>query len=465
MFHPWSGIVVLGVDHMTGCLAGFRLPIVLGNWFHAIKQAAENGKLVLDPARSARLRRGRFLKFCQSEPHPLRSTSKIMKITRAEAIPIKVPLKPGRTTKTSHGEHVDSPYVIVRVHSDEGLVGLGEATLAPRWSGETSPGCVAAIEGLIAPALVGEDPTQVNRLRRKMDGVIRRNPFTKAAVEMALWDLAGKSAGLPVYQLLGGKVRDELPIKMVVGAFDVPKAVDLAQQFLEWGVKCLKIKVGLAPEQDLNRVRAVRELAGPSFPIGIDANCGWSVSQATQMLNRMAEFDILFAEQPISTADRAQLAALRRRTDIPIMADESLFTLNDAWQLTAERAVDILSVYPGKHGGILATIEIAHVAQAAGIVCSMGSNLELGIGTAAMLHVGAAVNSIASEQYPGDFIGPLYHEADMLKTPLTLGPQTASVPDGPGLGVELDEDQLEQYRDQSGQAQAMGSTTGTTFEG
>jgi muconate cycloisomerase len=388
-----------------------------------------------------------------------------MKITRLEPIPINVPLKPGLTTKTSHGEHVDSPYVIVRVHTDEGLVGLGEATLAPRWSGETSPGCVAAIEGLIAPALIGEDPTQVSLLRRKMDGVIRLNPFTKAAIEMALWDLAGKSAGVPVYQLLGGKVRDEMPIKVVVGAFDVPKAVDLAKQFLDWGVTCLKVKVGLDPEQDIKRVQAVRELAGPEIPIGIDANCGWSVPQATRMLKRLAEFDILFAEQPIPTADRSELAALRRQTDIPIMADESVFTLNDAWHLTAERAVDILSVYPGKHGGLQATVEITHVAKAAGIVCSMGSNLELGIGTAAMLHVGAAAASIASEQYPGDFIGPLYHAADMLETPLALGPESANVPDGPGLGVELDEEQLERYRDRSGRAQAMGSTSGTTFEG
>lgn len=389
----------------------------------------------------------------------------MIRITDVEAIPIKVPLKPGLTTKTAHGEHVDSPYVIVRVHTDEGLIGLGEATLAPRWSGETSPGCVAVIEGLIAPALTGEDPTQVNRLRRVMDSVIRLNPFSKAAVEMALWDIAGKAANVPVHQLLGGSVRDEMPIKMVVGGFEVPKAVELARQFLDWGATCLKVKVGLDPEQDLERVRAVRELAGPSIPIGIDANCGWNVAQANRMLKLLDEFDVLFAEQPIPTADLAELAALRRRTEIPIMADESVFTLNDAWHLTANRAVDILSVYPGKHGGIAATVEIAHVARSAGIVCSMGSNLELGVGTAAMLHVGCAVSSIASEQYPGDFIGPLYHEADMLKTPLQLGPKSAHVPEAPGLGVELDEDQLEKYRDRSGRAEQMGTTSGTTFEG
>ena len=370
-----------------------------------------------------------------------------MRITQVEAIPVNVPLRQGLTTKTSHGEHIDSPYVIVRVHTDAGLVGLGEATLAPRWSGETSPGCVAILRGLIAPALIGENATQVSHLRQKMDRVIRLNPFTKAAVEMALWDLCGKATGAPVCQLLGGKVRDEMPIKLVIGSFDAPKAVDLAQQFLDRGVKCLKVKVGLDPEQDLERVRAVRELAGRQIPIGIDANCGWTVPQARQMLKRLSEFDILFAEQPVSTSDRQALATLRRDTDIPIMADESVFTTNDAWHLTAERAVDILSVYPGKHGGIQATVEIANIAQAAGIAWSMGSNLELGIGTAAMLHVGAAISTIDSERFPGDFIGPIYHETDLLKKPLTLGPEAARVPDGPGLGVELDDELVAKYGD------------------
>ena len=388
-----------------------------------------------------------------------------MKITEVEAVPVNIPLKAGMTTKTSHGEHATSPYVIVRVHTDEGLTGLGEATVAPRWSGETSHGAVAIIHGLIAPVLQGEDPTRMNHLRRQIDTVIRLNPFTKAAVEMALWDIAGKAAGVPVYQLLGGKVREEMPIRMVVGSIDIPQAVELARRFLDWGVKCLKVKVGLDPDQDLERVRAIRELAGPDIPISVDANCGWTISQAKQMLQRLREFSILFAEQPISIADRSELAILRQHTDIPIMADESVFTSGDAWQLTAARAVDIISVYPGKNGGIQNTVEVVHTAKAAGIPCAMGSNLELGIGTAAMLHLGAALPTIASEQYPGDFIGPLYHEADLLKSPLTLGPATAVVPEGPGLGIELDAEQLDKYRDPSSITLATGLTTSLTFEG
>jgi len=386
-----------------------------------------------------------------------------MKITKVEAIPVNVPLSTAMTT--SHGLHSTSPYVIVQIHTDEGLIGLGEATVTPRWSGETSPGAVAIIHGLIAPVLLGNDPRRVSYLRRKIDSVVRLNPFTRAGVEMALWDIAGKAAGVPVYQLLGGKVREVMPIRMVVGSIDIPQAVALAQKFLDRGVKCLKVKVGINPDQDVARVRAIRELAGPEIPISVDANCGWTMLQARQTLKRLREFNILFAEQPISTADRSEMAALRRETDIPIMADESAFTSSDIWHLTAAHAVDIISVYPGKNGGIQSTVEAVFAAKAAGIPCAMGSNLELGIGTAAMLHLGAALPTIASELYPGDFIGPLYHEADLIKTPLTLGPASAQVPDGPGLGVELDLEQLEKYRDRASIARSTGATTSVTFEG
>ena len=160
-----------------------------------------------------------------------------MRITSIETIPILVPLKQGLTTKTAHGEHIDSPYVLVKVHTDEGVVGLGEATLAPRWSGETSPGCVAAVEQVLAPAVVGADPRDVRDITRRLQGALRLNPFARAAVEMACWDIAGKAADLPVYRLLGGRVRDEVPMKMVVGAFDVPRAVALAQRFLDGGTR------------------------------------------------------------------------------------------------------------------------------------------------------------------------------------------------------------------------------------
>lgn len=369
-----------------------------------------------------------------------------MKITRIEPIPISVPLKKGMTAKTAHGEHAVSPYVIVVVHTDEGIVGLGEATISGLWSGETQAGAVSAIRDYIAPLLLGKDPRDITAARRAMEFIIKLNPFTKAAVEMALWDIAGKAAGLPVYQLLGGKVRDKVRIKLVVWARDVAGSRAMAEQHLRMGVTCVKVKVGLGTETDIARVRAVREVAGPVIPVTIDANCGWTIQQAKYCLRQLAEVNLLLAEQPIPAGDPAALAEVRASTPTPIMADESVFTLQDAWQLTVHRAADILSVYPGKHGGIAATAEIVAVARAAGLCCTIGSNLELGIGTAAMLHVAAAFPEINCEAFPADTIGPIYHEGDIITRPLDLGPPYSTIPDGPGLGVELDEKAVARWR-------------------
>ena len=369
-----------------------------------------------------------------------------MKITRVEPIPVCVPLKKGMTAKTAHGEHVTSPYVIVRVHTDEGIVGLGEATISCLWSGESQAGTVAAIKDYIAPAIIGKDPRDISSIRRAMDFMIKLNPFTKAAVEMAMWDISGKAVGLPVYQLLGGKVRDSVRIKLVIWARDVAGSRAMAEQHLALNVSCLKVKTGLDPKTDIERVRAVRDLAGPDMQMTIDSNCGWTIQQAKYCLRELEGVNLLLAEQPIQPGDPVAMAELRRDTIAPIMADESLFTLQDAWQLSLHRAADIFSIYPGKHGGIAATAEIIAVAKAAGLRCTMGSNLELGIGTAAMLHIAAAFPEVDTECFPADTIGPFYHDSDLITEPLDLGPPSAKIPTGPGLGVELDEAQLARWR-------------------
>lgn len=369
-----------------------------------------------------------------------------MKIVGIEAIPVCVPLKKGMTAKTAHGEHAVSPYVIVKVHTDEGLVGLGEATISGLWSGETQAGTVAAITEYIAPQLVDKDPRDITAARRAMDFIIKLNPFTKAAVEMALWDIAGKAANLPVYRLLGGAVRNQVRIKLVVWARDVPGSRVMAGELLRLGVTCIKVKTGLDPDGDIARVRAVREVIGIDVPLTIDSNCGWTVQQAKYCLRALRDMNLLLAEQPIPAGDHPALAEVRRDSPTPIMADESVFTLQDAWLLTTHRAADVFSVYPGKHGGIAATAEIVAVAKAAGVRCTIGSNLELGIGTAAMLHVAAAFPEIDCDAFPADTIGPFYHDGDVITKPLDLGPPYAKVPDGPGLGVELDEAALARFR-------------------
>ena len=219
---------------------------------------------------------------------------------------------------------------------------------------------------------------------------------------------------------------------MMIGAFDLLRVRSLTEQFLSWGARCLKVKVGLDLPGDIVRVQLVRELAGPGVPITIDANCGWNVATARVALDRLRRFDLLVAEQPIGPGDTDAMSFLRSMIGIPIMADESVFSLADAWIVLRAHAADVISVYPGKNGGIASAFEIAHVARSAGIPCHVGSNLELGVGSAAMLHLACAVPNIDSEIYPADILGPHYHESDLLTEPLTLdfeGAECRTVPD------------------------------------
>ncbi len=365
-----------------------------------------------------------------------------MKITRVETFLVSVPLKAGMTMKTAHGEHVHSHYVVLRVVTDAGIIGLGEATVGPRWNGENATGCKAVIDEFLTPLLIGADPLERSKIRTRLDEEIKLHPFAKAAIEMALWDIAGKWFKVPVYQLLGGAVRKKVPIKMVVGGFPPTQAANLAQRFVMEGTKHVKVKVGIEPTEDIERLRAIRKVVGPNVWLSVDGNGGWSLATAKKMLPYLEEFDIQLIEQPIPPGDPGALADLRTRTRIPIMADESAFNLAEAWTVAAARAADVISVYPGKNGGIVPALEIAHLAKAAGLACHMGSNLELGIATAAMLHLAAACATIDCETYPADILGPLYHQWDIIKEPLQLGPQVAIVPESPGLGVELDEGKL-----------------------
>jgi L-alanine-DL-glutamate epimerase-like enolase superfamily enzyme len=368
-----------------------------------------------------------------------------MKITQIETIPIEVPLNPRRAMQTSLGEHRVSPYLLLKVHTDEGLTGLGEVTCTPNWSGEDRVTAAHLIQRYLVPQLVGENPTEIERLTRRMNYTIVGNPFAKSGLEMALWDILGKAAGLPLYRLLGGPVRESVPTKFSISGLEPTKAQEIAEWAMEQGFRTMKVKVGIEPEGDIARVRAIRKAIGPEIRLGVDANGGWSPRVAIQTIRRMTESNIFFAEQPVSSADVNWLADVRRQVSVPVMADESVFTLQDAMSVVRAEAADVLSIYVGK-GGIGAARKVAAVAEAAGITCTVGSNLELGIASAAMIHLAMATPGIGAEEFPCDIIGPFYYDTDLLTEPLSLTDGRALPPVGPGLGVELDEEKVARYR-------------------
>lgn len=371
-----------------------------------------------------------------------------MRITHVETIPVEIPVdrKVG-TVQQAKGFRFASQILLVAVHTDRDLTGVGEVTASPDWSGETCLGAQALIDRHLAPRLIGEDPRRIRGCLQRLASTFG-NPFAKAGIELALFDLLGRSLQTPLYQLLGGAVRsNELPLRFPIMPVGPEASADAARRMVADGFRTLKLKVGRDPlEFDLERLRQVREAVGDEVRLTVDANGGWSVNEAIRAAPQLEEYGVLFVEQPVPRGDLEGLARVRQQIRLPVMADESVFTVQDAQRCLELKAADIISIYPGKNGGLWNSLTIAAMAEAAGVHCAIGSNLEWDLGSAAMAHLSVAVPNICVERYGADIIGPVFHVEHATSPVLSLKSGWVTVPEGPGLGLELDWDAVERLR-------------------
>jgi L-alanine-DL-glutamate epimerase-like enolase superfamily enzyme len=265
-------------------------------------------------------------------------------------------------------------------------------------------------------------------------------------------DIVGKAQDKPVWQIAAKdssiSATLAVPTKWSVSGVEPAKAAEIAKWAVAQGFSKMKVKVGIDPRGDIARVLAVREAVGPAIKLGVDANGGWPRPEiAIETINQLCdECQIYFAEQPVPAGNPAAMAEVRRNISVPVIADESVYTLDDAKALARAEAADVFSLYIGKAGGIGPARAIAEFAESVGIKCTIGSNLELGVGSAAMIHLALSAPGIDAEAYPCDIIGPLFYEDDVLAEPLPIVGGSARVHDAPGLGVELDEEKIEKYR-------------------
>jgi len=344
-----------------------------------------------------------------------------MKITHVETFQVCIPLIPARRMISALGTHTESRYLLVRLGTDAGIDGVGEATVMPIWSGETAWGAQALVERVLAPLLLDCDPHDLATIGQRMDGATRHNWFAKAALEMACWDIQGKAAGKPVYELLGGAVRPRsIRCRFSMGAYEPERARARALELVAEGFDTIKVKVGGQPEADIARVRAVREAIGPERALTIDANCGWDADTAVACMKALDDCCIALNEQPTPDGDYASLARVRRETRPPVMADDICFDFADAVECVRHRACDVISAYPGKNGGIAKSKRIVDYVGLHGVACTIGSNLELDIASAAMCHLVVACRNLNVERYPGDIMGPDYHAVSVVKKPLEI---------------------------------------------
>lgn len=377
-----------------------------------------------------------------------------MPITVVSAEPITGKVRREVAIVSSLGEHVVGNYVLVRLADEAGHVGLGEASVTSVWSGETQSGTIALIREVLAPLVVGADPFDSEWISRRMEKAAFGNSFARAALEMALLDLQGQILNVPVYKLLGGRDRPPaaepsvhtpyilggdrgIRLKFVIGAVEPAIAAERAAQMVNKGWKAIKVKVGRNPVADIERLRAVREAIGPEVFLSVDANGGYTVEQAIRVAQVFETLQVALFEQPTRRGDHRAMAEVRARSGIPIMADESVFTPQDVLDLLHYRSADLFSLYPGKHAGIRNTLALARMAEAAGVLCTIGSNLEREVATAAMAHVAVSAPNIVCERFPGDLIGPLYFEKPLTTTSLRYQNDRLFVPEGAGLGVRM----------------------------
>src|SRR5258708_22364968 len=304
-----------------------------------------------------------------------------LRVVRAD-IPVRRPHKMSFTTL----ETVN--FVFVRLETSDGLVGWGEAAClgGPTWSEESAESVAATIARYIAPWLIGRDPTAIEALRIEMARRVQGNPFARAAVEMALWALAGRALGVRVYRLVGGRVRDRVPLSWSRAVADPSAEIDEAHARIALGQRIFKVKTGAgALADDVERVRRLREAVGPAISLRVDANQGWDRPTARRAVRALEPYGLDFVEQPVPRRDLEGLALIPERAPMPLMGDESCFTDHDALALARLGSISILSLKPTKSGGLLGSLAIARVAEAAGIGCYGGGMSPTSLCTAASL--------------------------------------------------------------------------------
>jgi len=383
-----------------------------------------------------------------------------MKIERIECFRIGLPVRRHHTWAGNY-TGVGRDYVVVKLTVEGGITGWGEAQTLKDWggeygsrSGEAPQTTVVAINELLAPLVIGEDVRLIEQLHLKMDKYVRGWPYAKAALDVAMHDALGKILNVPVYQLLGGLVRREIPLAHSIGLMEIDEAVSEAVQVVEEGITTLKIKVGLDAARDVELVRQVRQALGPAPRLRVDANQGYrSAKEAITVIRRMQEFDIWYMEQPVEGLEA--MARVARSVDVPIMADESAWSARDVLRLIEWKAAEMISCYYTKPGGLAKAKKLLAVAEAGGLRCDINGSAEMGIGNAANLHLAASSLAIdlpgtipvtsTAEIVRTKVAGHKYLD-DIIRVPFQYKDGHLVVPEGPGLGIEVDEAKLAKYK-------------------
>ena len=354
-----------------------------------------------------------------------------MKITEVRIGRISVPLRTPFKTALRTVNSVED--VVVEIHTDCGAVGYGEAPPTGVITGDTTSAIIGAIQDHIAKNILGKDVDEFEDLLQLVQKCIVHNSSAKAAVDMALWDLYGQLYQIPVYKLMGG-AKKQIVTDLTISVNDPEIMVRDALNALERGYDCLKMKVGVNPELDVARLSAVRNAVGKDVTIRIDANQAWTPKQAVKILNSMQELglDIELVEQPVKAHDFEGLKYVTERSYVPVLADESVFSPEDAMTIMKMGAADLINIKLMKCGVLYNALKIASAAEVFGVECMIGCMLEAKIAVNAAVHLACAKNIITKV----DLDGPVLCREDPIIGGAVFTEKRITVSDEPGLGIK-----------------------------
>jgi L-alanine-DL-glutamate epimerase-like enolase superfamily enzyme len=353
-----------------------------------------------------------------------------MRITRVELIESAMPKEDPNWRFALGGSPVSEGFVL-RVEADDGTQGYGYCASAFHYG--ISVGGLRDALTSFAARLEGKNPFDREAILDELDHVLAHNYQAKAAVDLALHDLVARALGVPVYQLIGGLVRESIPVLRIVALKEPEEMAVNAQKLVDQGYGYLKVKIGGDPRKDVARVAAIRQQVGPDVHITLDANQSYSPKDAIRAIRRLEAYDIDLVEQPVRADDFDGLAQVTRAVDTPIEADESARSLSDVFRLLQTRAADSISIKLMKLGGIRNAKLAAGMCQAAGVRCRVGAAVGSRIVNAACMHYIAATPNVGYACEVGEFARLLNDPAEGLE----IEGGVLRVPHGPGLGVTV----------------------------
>jgi L-alanine-DL-glutamate epimerase-like enolase superfamily enzyme len=377
-----------------------------------------------------------------------------MKITGIELIPLTMEFKASiEESFGTVGKREDN--VIVKMYTDEGITGLGEgATLGPFYCGESQETVMGIIAGHLFPkVLEGEDPFNIDPIHFKMNKVVYGNTVAKAAVDYAIHDIMGKTLGVPLYKLLGGKFCDKIPTRASVGIDDPDKMAAKAAHVHKLGFGGIKMKVGLDPILDIERVQAIRKAVGPDMLIDIDVNGAYRPKDAIFVLNRVADCGNIIVEQPVNRDDLSGMALVRHNVEVPIGACEAALTQQQIMRIIKMEAADFFNYKMTRSGGIFPAKQSVRMIEAAGLFVVASEQLGTSVELSAMGHFAVSTQSLS---WPGGYAAGVMgmagkfstedSDADIVDNPMLVkGGHLYAPSDRAGLGVELVEDKWRRY--------------------